>query len=65
MIVIPDNLSHYEAHEAQEARSVRKRPICWNCDNPITTDHYYVIMGRNWCPGCIDYCMTYVDDDEW
>lgn len=51
---IPDNYSQWEAHEAEQERRLAELPKCDICDNPIQSDHLYLINDEFVCPECLD-----------
>ena len=54
MEYIPDNYDIWASHEADEARQLEKYPICADCEQPITDDHFYEINGEHICPDCLE-----------
>lgn len=72
MYRVPDNYDAYKRHEAEQAREVKKLPVCDYCDEPITSDHLYDIDGTLICPDCMESVFRkstdrYVtaQDDDW
>lgn len=50
---IPDNLSEWERHDAEQEDALKRLPVCVDCDRPIQ-DRYYYINGESICADCIE-----------
>lgn len=44
--------SSWEDYQADEEAWERKRPTCAVCEEKITTQDYYLIGSKCWCPAC-------------
>lgn len=57
----------WDAYEADEEEWLRKRPTCDVCDEKITTEDYYKIGSKRWCPKCFEEwsqeCHRNVEED--
>ena len=62
-MVIPDNYSQWERHEAEQARWLASRPICCRCKEHIQDDPVYHPDVGMVCPECWDELM-YMDEDQ-
>ena len=51
---IPDNLDAFELHDAEQARSLAKLPVCDCCKHPIQQESAVRINGNWYCDGCLD-----------
>ncbi len=60
---IPDNYDAFVQHDAEQARRLKRFPICECCENPIQQESALKIDGKWYCDGCIDDMKE--DIDEW
>ena len=49
-----DPVADFMHHDAEQARELEKLPVCADCGEPITDDHFYEINGEYICPNCLD-----------
>ena len=49
-----DPVADYARWEAEQARDLAKLPICADCGEPITDDHFFLINDECICPACLD-----------
>ena len=61
---VPDNFDLYEYEERQRAAAERRRPHCYNCEEPIWDDFAYRIDGVLLCEACIKSMKEYIEEDE-
>lgn len=52
---VPDNYDMFEQHEAEQARQLKRLPLCDYCHEHITDTHYYEFDGKKVCPDCMEY----------
>ena len=52
---VPDNYDMFVEHEAQQAKSLEKLPICDECGEHIQDDYYYEFDGAKICDDCLKY----------
>lgn len=53
----------YDLAEEQKDREFERLPVCDICHQPITTEHFYDILGDKYRPDCIDSFR--VDTDQY
>ena len=53
-MVIPDNYSQWERHEAEREALLEKFPVCEICDEPIQDEHLYLINDEFVCQECLE-----------
>ena len=53
-MVIPDNYSQWERHEAEQEARLAKRPVCSYCDEPIQDDDLWDINGELYHTECAE-----------
>lgn len=62
---VPDNYDAYRMHEAEQAEKELKCPICCECGEYITDEHYFDLNGEYFCQECLeDRFMKWTDDYE-
>ena len=49
-----DPLADFDRHEAKQQKLLDKLPICVDCGEPITDDHFYMICDDPLCPSCLE-----------
>lgn len=60
-----DPVADYEHYDAEQARMEEKLPICANCAEPITAEHFYDIDSVYICPDCMESDYRRCTDDYW
>ena len=60
--MLPDNFDLYDAHERKQSEELKRRPVCSECDEPITGEHCYVIHGDFYCEKCMAGFYEYTED---
>lgn len=60
---IPDNSDLFERHDAEQARRLKRLPICDCCENHIQQESALKIDGKWYCDECIEDMKE--DIDEW
>lgn len=53
MFLTGDPERDFQRHEAEQERELNKRPVCYECDEPIQEDECYEINGELICPKCL------------
>ena len=53
-MVIPDNYSQWERHEAEQEARLAKRPVCSFCDEPIQEGELFDINGELYHTECAE-----------
>ena len=53
-MVIPDNYSQWERHEAEQEALLEKFPVCEICGEPIQDEHLYLINDEFVCQECLE-----------
>lgn len=43
----------FDRYEAEQERELNKRPVCYECDEPIQEDECYEINDELICLGCL------------
>ena len=59
-----DNYDLWEQHERERERELQRLPKCWDCDEHIQDDHYYMIDGKPVCPDCLENYYRVENDIE-
>ena len=49
-----DPLADFDRWDAEQAREFERLPICENCGERVTDDHFYMINDEVICPGCLE-----------
>lgn len=49
-----DPVADFMHYDAEQAREMEKLPICEDCGEPITEDHFYEINDVYICPNCLE-----------
>lgn len=49
-----DPLDDFASHDREQAKRLERLPKCDICGEPIQDDHFYLIDGYNFCPGCLE-----------
>lgn len=49
-----DPVQDFLNHDAEQQRKMDKLPVCADCDEPVTDDHYYLINDEVICQNCLD-----------
>ena len=63
MYITDDALRDFARHDAEQARWLKKLPICAECGEPIQTEECYEINDELICPDCLErYHRKRVDD---
>ena len=53
-MIIPDNYSMWEQHEARQQRELERLPICADCGEAVQDSHFYLINDEVVCPDCLE-----------
>ena len=48
-----DNYDLFVENDAEQERWLQSRPICSDCEEPITDDYLYEIDGEHICEDCL------------
>lgn len=59
-----DPVKDYEQYDKEQAKRLKKRPVCCCCDEPIQDDHYYLLERGKICPDCLEAFYREEIDDE-
>jgi formylmethanofuran dehydrogenase subunit E len=51
---LPDNYDLWERHDRERERELEKYPLCDNCREHITDEHFYNINGTFICETCLN-----------
>lgn len=60
---VPDNYDQFVAHDTYRERSLRRLPVCCNCDEHIQQEKALKIDGNWYCDECIEDMKE--DIEEW
>lgn len=53
MFLTGDPERDFQRHEAEQERELNKRPVCYECENPIQDEVCFEINGELICPKCL------------
>lgn len=49
-----DPIADYDRYDAEQERELEKLPVCCDCGERVTADHYYLINDEVICPECLE-----------
>ena len=49
-----DPVADFARHDREQAKWLKRLPVCERCGEPIQDDHFYLINGDNVCPDCLE-----------
>lgn len=50
---VPDNYDQWKQHEAQQQRQLDRLPVCSHCEEPIQSEHLFLINDEFICLECL------------
>ena len=59
-----DPLRDFARRDAEEARWLAKRPVCYECEEPISDEECYEFDGNLYCPECLKNHKKWTEDLE-
>ena len=64
MIWSSDPVADAERYDREQYNRIRRRPVCYCCDEHITDDFAYKIGKKVFCKDCIDSFKFHIEEDE-
>ena len=58
-----DPLADFDRYDAKQQRELDKLPVCVDCGEAVTDDHFYLINDEVICPDCLDAGYRKAVDD--
>lgn len=49
-----DPIADYMRHDAEQARELKRLPVCADCGQPVQDDHFFLIVDEVICPDCLE-----------